>query len=33
MTVTEKVAYLKGMAEGLDIAKEETKEALLKVLP
>ena len=29
MTVTEKVAYLKGLAEGLDIAKEETKEARL----
>ena len=29
MTVTEKVAYLKGLAEGLGIEKEDTKEAKL----
>ena len=29
MTVTEKVAYLKGLAEGLGVAAEDTKEAKL----
>lgn len=27
MTITEKVAYLKGMADGMDLAKEKTKES------